>query len=179
MGIEIERKFLIEDSSLLPSLGNGVKMIQCYLPSEVWLKYWPGEISELEQVLADPLSAYRFRVHGNTAITTAKNHSDGPSRLEFEREIPIESVLEIVRSGKYPSVEKTRYKIPTNDNLFWEIDFFEGKNSGLIIAEIEIPTPDYPISKPDWISRELTGQDDVWSNQALANFPRPFKTEMT
>ena len=173
MGVEIERKFMIEDSTTLPPLGEGVKMIQCYLPSGVWLKHWPGEISELEQVLADPLSAYRFRVLGNTAIATAKNRSDGPSRLEFEEEIPIESVLEIVPSEKYPSIEKTRYKIPTNDGLFWEIDFFEGKNSGLIIAEIEIPTPDYPINIPHWIGRELTGQDDVWSNQALANFSRP------
>jgi CYTH domain-containing protein len=168
VGVEIERKFLIEKSDLLPPLGEGVKMIQCYLPSQIWLKYWPGEISELEQVLADPLSAYRFRVHGNTAIATAKNRSDGPSRLEFENEIPIESVLEIVHSRKYPSVEKTRYKIPTNDDLFWEIDFFEGGNSGLIIAEIEIPTPDHPIELPDWVGRELTGQDKVWSNQALA-----------
>ena len=91
----------------------------------------------------------------------------------FEKEIPLESVLEIVNSRKYPSIEKTRYKIPTNDDLFWEIDFFEGNNSGLVIAEIEIPSPDYSIALPNWIGRELTGQDDVWSNQALANYPRP------
>ena len=173
VGIEIERKFLIEDSTTLPPLGEGVRMIQCYLPSEDWLNFWPGEIGELEEVLADPLSAYRFRVHGNTAIATAKNRSDGPSRLEFENEIPLESILEIVNSRKYPSVEKTRYKIPTNDDLFWEIDFFEGYNSGLVIAEIEIPTPEHPIELPNWVGCELTGQDDVWSNQALANYPRP------
>lgn len=173
MGVEIERKFMIEDSTTLPPLGEGVKIIQCYLPAKLWLNYWPGEISELEQVLADPLSAYRFRVLGNTAIATAKNRSDGPSRLEFEEGIPLESVLEIVHSRKHPSIEKTRYKIPTNDGLFWEIDFFEGENSGLIIAEIEIPTPDYPINIPHWIGRELTGQDSVWSNQALANYPQP------
>ena len=168
MGVEIERRFMIEDSTTLPPLGEGVKMIQCYLPAKLWLNYWPGEISELEQVLADPLSAYRFRVHGDVAIATAKNRSDGPSRLEFEKEIPLESVLEIVHSGEYPSVEKTRYKIPTNDGLFWEIDCFEGNNSGLTIAEIEIPTPEHPIDLPNWIGRELTGQDDVWSNYALA-----------
>ena len=173
MGIEIERKFLIEDSTILPPLGEGMRMIQCYLPSEDWLNFWPGEIGELEEVLADPLSAYRIRVHGNTAIATAKNQSDGPSRLEFEKEIPLELVLEIVDSRKYPSVEKTRYKIPRNDDLFWEIDFFEGNNSGLVIAEIEIPVPDYSITLPNWVGRELTGQDDVWSNQALANYPRP------
>ena len=168
MGVEIERRFMIEDSTTLPPLGEGVKMIQCYLPAKLWLNYWPGEISELEQVLADPLSTYRFRVHGDAAIATAKNRSDGPSRLEFEKEIPLESVLEIVHSGEYPSVEKTRYKIPTNDGLFWEIDCFEGNNSGLTIAEIEIPTPEHPIDLPNWIGRELTGQDDVWSNYALA-----------
>jgi len=168
VGVEIERRFMIEDSTTLPPLGEGVKMIQCYLPAKLWLNYWPGEISELEQVLADPLSTYRFRVHGDAAIATAKNRSDGPSRLEFEKEIPLESVLEIVHSREYPSVEKTRYKIPTNDGLFWEIDCFEGNNSGLTIAEIEIPTPEHPIDLPNWIGRELTGQDDVWSNYALA-----------
>lgn len=168
MGVEIERRFMIEDSTTLPPLGEGVKMIQCYLPAKLWLNYWPGEISELEQVLADPLSTYRFRVHGDAAIATAKNRSDGPSRLEFEKEILLESVLEIVHSREYPSVEKTRYKIPTSGGLFWEIDLFEGENSGLIIAEIEIPTPDYPIELPNWIGRELTGQDGVWSNYALA-----------
>jgi|TARA_B110000881_G_C18325430_1_gene388904 adenylate cyclase len=168
VGVEIERRFMIEDSTTLPPLGEGVKIIQCYLPAKLWLNYWPGEISELEQVLADPLSTYRFRVHGDAAIATAKNRSDGPSRLEFEKEIPLESVLEIVHSGEYPSVEKTRYKIPTNDGLFWEIDCFEGNNSGLTIAEIEIPTPEHPIDLPNWIGRELTGQDDVWSNYALA-----------
>jgi len=173
VGIEIERKFLIEDSTILPPLGEGVQIIQCYLPSEDWLNFWPGEISELEEVLADPLSAYRFRVHGNIAIATAKNRSDGPTRLEFEKEIPLESVLGIVDSKKYPSIEKTRYKIPINDDLFWEIDFFEGNNSGLVIAEIEIPAPDYSITLPNWVGRELTGQDDMWSNQALANYPRP------
>jgi len=173
VGVEIERRFMIEDSTTLPPLGEGVKIIQCYLPAKLWLNYWPGEISELEQVLADPLSTYRFRVHGDAAIATAKNRSDGPSRLEFEKEILLESVLEIVHSREYPSVEKTRYKIPTSDGLFWEIDLFEGENSGLIIAEIEIPTPDYPIELPNWIGRELTGQDDVWSNQALAKSPRP------
>ncbi len=173
MTIEIERKFLIDESALLPPLGDGVKMVQCYLPSEVWLKHWPGEISELEEVLADPLSSYRLRVHGNIAVATAKNRSDGPSRLEFEREIPIDSVLEIVRSGNYPFIEKTRHNSPTKDDLFWEIDLFEGKNSGLIIAEIEIPAPEHPITKPNWVGRELTGQDEVWSNHALAKSPRP------
>jgi adenylate cyclase len=173
MGVEIERKFLIENPAILPPLGEGVEMIQCYLPKNIWLNYWPGEIDELEEVLADPLSSYRFRVHGKTAITTAKNPSDGPMRLEFEAEISLESVLKIVESGKYPSIKKTRYKIPTIDDLFWEIDIFEGKNSGLIIAEFEIPHIDYEISLPKWIGRELTGQDDIWSNQALANNPRP------
>jgi len=173
VGIEIERKFLVEDSTTLPPLGEGVRMIQCYLPSEDWLNFWPGEMGKLEEVLADPLSAYRIRVHGNTAIATAKSHSDGPTRLEFEMKIPLDSVLEIINTRQYPSVEKTRYKIPSNDDLFWEIDFFEGKNSGLIIAEIEMPAPDYSITLPNWIGRELTGQDDVWSNFALAKRPGP------
>ena len=105
----------------------------------------------------------------------SKNSSDGPSRLEFELEIPLESVNEIVISEIYPSIEKIRYIIPIKDDLFWEIDCFGGKNVGLIIAEIEIPNFDYPIDLPEWVGMELTGQDDVWSNKALANNPKPIQ----
>jgi len=175
VGIEIERKFLIENSAMLPTLENGVKIIQCYLPSNIWLNYWPGKKSDLVDVLADPLSSYRFRIQGDIATCTAKNSSDGPSRLEFELEIPLESVNDIVISKIYPSIEKIRYIIPIEDNLFWEIDYFEGKNVGLIIAEIEIPNFDYPIDLPEWVGMELTGQDDVWSNKALANNPKPIQ----
>ena len=171
MGIEIERKFLVREPDLLPPLENGEKIVQCYLPRDTWLNYWPGDNNELVDVLSDALSTYRFRVKGDKAEATAKNKSDGPKRLEFERSIPVQSVLDLVASGKYPCITKMRYVIPTDDGLFWEVDLFEGKNSGLIIGEIEIPHQNHPISIPKWVSKELTGQDEIWSNYALSINP--------
>ena len=42
------------------------------------------------------------------------------------------------------------------DELTWEIDVFEGKLKGLIIAEIEIPTEDFLFEVPTWIGEEVT-----------------------
>ena len=60
--------------------------------------------------------------------------------------------------------------------LNWEIDCFEGDNSGLIIVEIEIPTPDYPLMIPPWLGKEVTKDGENWSNYALALNPLSNRT---
>jgi CYTH domain-containing protein len=40
----------------------------------------------------------------------------------------------------------------------WEIDVFSGRNSGLIIAEIELKHEHEPIELPTWIGAEVTRQ---------------------
>ena len=99
--------------------------------------------------------------------------------VKNEAYVPREEPASFAAGGKVVKVDRVEWLyIPDpatamNALIAGEIDFFEGNNSGLVIAEIEIPSPDYSIALPNWIGRELTGQDDVWSNQALANYPRP------
>ena len=51
----------------------------------------------------------------------------------------------------------------------WEIDEFLGRHAPLVIAEIELDTPDQPFDRPDWLGTEVTG-DIRYANETLANF---------
>ena len=62
---------------------------------------------------------------------------------------------------------KNRYKIPAGDGLVWEIDFFEGDNHGLVLAEIEVVDVNYVYKKPEWLGPEVT-DDDRFGSGSLA-----------
>ena len=51
-------------------------------------------------------------------------------------------------------------------NLTWEIDVFEGKLNGLIVAEIEIPSENFEFEIPSWIGEEVT-YDSSYLNAEL------------
>ena len=50
---------------------------------------------------------------------------------------------------------KKRYCLKQGE-LTWEIDVFEGNLSGLIIAEIELPSIETTFELPQWIEEEVT-----------------------
>ena len=52
----------------------------------------------------------------------------------------------------------------------WEVDVFEGRNAGLIIAEVELAYPDQPVALPAWVGREIT-TDERYGNSTLAAQP--------
>ena len=66
-------------------------------------------------------------------------------------------------------IEKTRYIVPAGQ-FRWEIDVFEGKNTGLVLAELEIPTTDTPVPATDWIGEEVSG-DPRYLNTYLTLHP--------
>jgi len=139
MGTEIERKFLVKGKFKMFAIRN-YRIVQAYLSS-------------------NPKRSVRVRLSDNEAFITVKGESsiDGVSRFEWEKEISIEeaeSLLEICEPG---TIEKQRYVIPEKNDLFFEVDEFFGLNEGLIIAEIEMPSEDYQISKPEWLAKEVTG----------------------
>lgn len=71
-------------------------------------------------------------------------------------------------------ITKIRYIFPYN-GLKWEIDYFPDRD--MIIAEIEIPTLDYALVIPDYISDNLIAEvtfEKEFSNRSLANkIPKP------
>ena len=70
--------------------------------------------------------------------------------------------------GPYPSVEKTRYVWAGPDGGEWEVDEFEGRLAGVILAEIELNSPNQVVVIPEWIGHEITGLPS-WSNRSLAD----------
>ncbi|HEX3502662.1 MAG TPA: CYTH domain-containing protein [Xanthobacteraceae bacterium] len=155
MSIEIERKFLVR--------------------SDDWRKLSTGR-SEIRQAYLDmnPRVSVRVRIRDNSKATlTVKSSPAAMRRLELEYPIPTleaEAMMPLRNGGV---VEKTRHVVPQNAvdrELAWEIDEFSGANAGLVIAEIELPSEDYPVELPPWIGQEVTGQKQYY-NGSLAMCP--------
>lgn len=149
MGKEIERKFLV-DLNQWDFKGTPVQMKQAYL------------FIEDDKVV-------RVRIAGEKAFLTIKGNRDGISRDEFEYQIPVSDATQLMKMAVGASIEKTRYLLKIGDHT-WEIDVFEGENSGLIIAEIELEFEDEPFEKPNWILDEVS-TDSRYFNFNLTKLP--------
>ena len=151
MGIEIERKFLV-DHDKWDQMGKpvGTHYRQGYL-------------------LAESGRTVRVRISDKDAFINLKSKSTNVSRSEFEYEIPLEEGRAILDSFTTIGTEKIRYEMPYAGKI-WEVDVFMGDNNGLIVAEIELESEDEQFEKPDWVTREVT-DDSRYTNAALARQP--------
>lgn len=148
MAREIERKFLVRDPRILDGR-QGERIIQGYLAKE------SGSMST------------RVRIRGDRAYLTLKSPKAGCSREEFEYVIPVvdaEAMIANHCAGRI--VRKTRYLIDHGPHVF-EIDVFEGRHAGVIVAEVELPHEHTALDLPDWVGDEVT-DDNRYSNFVLA-----------
>lgn len=151
MAVEIERKFLIKDSSWMVG-AKGKFYCQGYLSREK------------ERTV-------RVRRVEDKAFLTVKGKNDGPARLEYEYEIPVQDGQELLDNlCEQPLIEKIRYLVPFAE-MVWEVDVFRGANIGLVMAEIELLSPEQEVVKPPWLGEEVTG-DHRYFNSCLSK--RPF-----
>lgn len=149
MGIEIERKFLVEGETWR-SLGIGVDLTQGYL-------------------VGNDQATVRVRIAGNVAYLTVKGKVRNLTRQEFEYEIPLIDAQAILKLCFPRIVAKKRYKIRLDD-LTWEVDEFLGANQGLVMAEVELSSPNQPVPLPNWIAEEVS-HDYRYFNSYLADHP--------
>ena len=147
--VEIERKFLV-NSKLWQPKGNGVKIRQGYLS-------------------VDPQRVVRIRVAENNSYLTIKGKPVGITRTEMEYKIPDNEAEILLKMCLNVIVEKVRYTEKVG-GLLWEIDVFEGKNLGLLLAEIELKEENQEFEYPEWISSEVTF-DDRYQNSKLSQNP--------
>jgi CYTH domain-containing protein len=63
------------------------------------------------------------------------------------------------------SLRKYRYHIPHEGRL-WEVDVFQDKLAGLIIAELEVNSEDESFALPDWVSHDVS-DDPQYFNSVL------------
>ena len=68
-----------------------------------------------------------------------------------------------------PTIDKIRYQVPVANHVF-EVDVFQKKNAGLVIAEIELINEDQSYTSPDWLGEEVTG-DVKYYNSSLSKKP--------
>ncbi|PJR03265.1 CYTH domain-containing protein [Avrilella dinanensis] len=149
---EIERKFRVKNTTFLQDIKSKSKIVQGYLSS-------------------NPDRTVRIRIKNDKGFITIKGRSNdsGTTRLEWEKEIDFQEAHQLMNLCEDFIIEKTRYEVIFQNQLF-EIDIFEGKNDGLIIAEIELESENQNLIFPDWLGQEVTG-DIRFYNAYLSQKP--------
>lgn len=150
--IEIERKFLVTSESFKTEAFTQNRISQGYLSSV------PGR-------------TVRVRIKGEKGFLTIKGASNesGLSRFEWEKEIPAEEAVALLKLCEKGVIDKTRFEVKMGNHIF-EIDEFYGENEGLIMAEIELKSETEPFEKPIWLGKEVT-QDKRYYNSYLSKNP--------
>ena len=162
MNIETERKFLVKDEGFKAQAVEKHRVRQGYIAH-------------------DGGRTVRVRLWDDKGVLTIKGPSmnGGMSRFEWEREISREEAEDLFMLCKPGMVDKTRWIVPAempgqagHDGRKFEVDEFHGENEGLVMAEIELGSPDEAFEKPSWLGEEVTG-DKRYYNSYLAK--NPFK----
>ena len=137
MALEIERKFLVNAEKLSEiHLTGGEKISQGYLSTDI------------EKIV-------RVRIKKNRGFLAVKTKNIGLVRREFEYEIPLADAEELLKLCGKNILSKIRYKIDFESHI-WEVDIFEGRHAGLILAEVEINSADEVVKIPSWAGKEVS-----------------------
>lgn len=147
MAKEIERKFLVMDSSFREMAVSKVEIIQGY-------------------IFDTPGGVLRVRIKGEKAFLTLKSANHGITRNEWEYEIPVADARQMLELAGNAVLEKTRFIVPFEGKV-WEVDVFEGKLAGLVLAEVELPSEDTEVVLPPFVGEEVS-TNPMYYNSALA-----------
>ena len=179
MGIEIERKFLVQVEKL-PDLTQLARttIVQGYLPSQL-------------RIRIEDYRLYPTTSSCKSATLTLKGPGD-VSRTEYNWPIPLKDAAELLSTCK--AIRKIRYQAAGSDGHLWEIDHFlepmwvpdgDPKEPGVLyqergelfplrqydlwLAEIELTQEDEVFASPSWLGEEVT-HDARFKNVNLAAY---------
>ena len=152
MAIEIERKFLVTGDSYKALAFRSDRIAQGYICREGG-------------------NSARVRVRGDKGYITIKGPSrdGGLSRYEWEKEIPVNEALELLKICNDAIIDKVRHLVEYGGHTF-EVDEFFGDNEGLVVAEVELDSAEEYFEKPGFIGEEVTGAQRYY-NSRLTRFP--------
>src|SRR3954471_1874183 len=148
MGVEIERKFLVQKDKWNAEGRQGTWLAQGYLS-------------------VDP--TVRVRASKSDAWITIKSRIHDLKRHEFEYAIPISDANALLALCGDRVLEKTRYDVEYNGHI-WEVDVFHGANDGLVTAEIELDEIDEPFDIPPFVGDDVS-DDARYANSQLVVKP--------
>lgn len=153
--VEIERKFLVTSEDFKEEAFAKHQIAQGYLNS-------------------NPDRTVRIRIKGESGFLTikGKNNDSGTTRFEWETKIALMEAKPLLDLCEKGILLKTRYEIQVGKHVY-EVDVFHGENEGLIIAEIELSSEQEVFEKPNWLGKEVTG-DNRYYNSYISQ--KPFAT---
>lgn len=146
MALEIERKYLVKGYAYRRMAEDKDRIVQGYLSR-------------------DPERTVRIRISQGLGYITIKGKTSDGVREEFEYPIPKADADAMLRLCSGRVIEKTRYYV-TYEGRTWEIDEFHGDLEPLVVAEIELGSPEERFDIPPFISQEVTG-DPAYYNSNL------------
>jgi adenylate cyclase len=148
---EIERKFLVKSDAYKTEAFKQTRITQGYLSSV-------------------PERTVRIRVKGEKGFITIKGigNESGASRFEWEKEIPANEVMELLKIAEPGVIDKTRFQVKKGNHIY-EVDEFYGENQGLIVAEIELIDENESFEKPEWLGEEVTGDVRYYNSMLMKN----------
>jgi CYTH domain-containing protein len=108
----------------------------------------------------------RIRIKNDQGFLTIKGKSIGISRSEFEYEIPLSEAQAMMETLTEKTLTKFRYNIPFGTHI-WEVDVFQGKLDGLIIAEIELQDENEAFEKPEWVIEDVSDNIEFYNSRLI------------
>lgn len=160
MALEIERRFLVGlVASGTPEPWRAHVSWQAHLQQGYWSAGADGFTTRV-----------RSDGDGGAWLTLKRDApgGDGLVRHEFEYAIPpadAQALLQLCPRA----LSKWRFGLDCPGGE-WVLDVFEGGNAPLVIAEVELASPNQSVVVPPWCVLEITGQGR-FSNAALALAP--------
>lgn len=149
--MEIERKFLIQT-----------------LPEN--LEAYPSKEIEQGYICTDPV--IRIRRSDDNYILTCKSKGL-MAREEFELPLSKEAFEHLKPKTDGIFIEKTRYLIPFDNNLTFELDIFHGTHAPLVLAEVEFTSIEEANAfiPPAWFGEDVTNSSK-YHNSNLSRFAK-------
>ena len=147
--LEIERKFLVNQSPVGWKRSASSRIVQ---------GYFPMARRDLE---------IRLRRKGSRHFLTIKR-GHGRRRLEEEIEVSEPAFRSLWPLTRAARIAKRRYRIPCRGHAI-EMDVYQGRHRGLITADIEFDSvrASRSFQPPNWLGREITGSRQ-YANARLA-----------
>ncbi len=150
MAQEIERKFLVA-GPFKQQATRQTRIVQGYLSSV-------------------PERTVRVRIKGDKGFLTVKGigNASGAARYEWEKEVPVAEVEQLLAICEPGVIDKVRYLVPAGAHTF-EVDEFHGENEGLVVAEVELGAEDEAYARPAWLGQEVTGDPRYFNSMLMKN----------
>lgn len=146
MGIEIERKFLVDGDSYRSMAYDSREIAQGYL-------------------CRDPERTVRVRLTDGRGKLTVKGITRGCVRAEYEYDIPEADARRLLEMCVGRVIRKTRWLVDYAGRV-WEVDEFHEDLAPLTVAEVELPDERAEVELPPFVGREVTG-DPAYYNSML------------